>query len=257
MTFRTNAIPPPPRPDWAYFLDVDGTLVYFAERPEAIRVDAELLALIQRVHRACDGALALVSGRALSDLDARLGNLRIPIAGQHGLELRDAQGRVQQHENANSAARDWLKARLLSLAAKHPGVLLEDKGVALAVHYRQAPSLAAYIHRQAKRWLKESGLPLEPQDGRYVLEFKPATHDKGTAITEFMQRSPFAGRLPAFIGDDVTDEHGFEQVNRLHGFSIKVGKGATRARWRLADVTAVRQWLATIPMKDEHANEYS
>ena len=257
MTFRTNAVPPPPRPDWAYFLDVDGTLVYFAERPEAIRVDAELLTLIQRVHRACDGALALVSGRALSDLDARLGNLRIPIAGQHGLELRDAQGRVRQHEDANSAARDWFKERLLSLAVRHPGVLIEDKGAALTVHYRQAPSLAAYIHRQAKRWLKESGLPLDIQNGRYVLEFKPATHDKGTAITEFMQRSPFAGRLPVFIGDDVTDEHGFAQVNRLHGFSIKVGKGATCARWRLADVTAVRQWLAAIPMEKKYADEQS
>ena len=244
MTQRKNSVPPQAQTDWAYFLDVDGTLIAFADSPDAIHVDDVLLGLICRLYRVCGGALALVSGRALTDLDKRLGGMRIPMAGQHGLELRDAQGHIQAYHGTPSAALNELKHRLSTLAASHQGLLLEDKGLALAVHYRHAPHLASYIHRQMNLWLADSGLPLQLQKGRYVLELKPAIHDKGTAIAEFMQQIPFYGRLPVFIGDDVTDEHGFEMVNRLGGHSIKVGKGQTCARWRLPDVAAVRTWLA-------------
>lgn len=244
MTQRKNSVPPQAQTDWAYFLDVDGTLIAFADSPDAIHVDDVLLGLITRLYRACGGALALVSGRALADLDRRLDGMRIPMAGQHGLELRDAQGQVRTHTDTPSAALNELKHRLSTLVASHQGLLLEDKGLALAVHYRQAPHLASYIHRQMNLWLADSGLPLQLQKGRYVLELKPAIQDKGTAIATFMQRVPFLGRLPVFIGDDVTDEHGFEMVNRLGGHSIKVGKGQTCARWRLPDVAAVRVWLA-------------
>ncbi len=244
MAQRKNNVPPRAQTNWAYFLDVDGTLIAFADSPDAIHVDDVLLDLIRRLYRICNGALALVSGRALADLDKRLGGMRIPIAGQHGLELRDAQGHLQTYTSTPSAALNELKHRLSALVASHQGLLLEDKGLALAVHYRQVPHLASYVHRQINLWLAESGLPLQLQTGRYVLELKPAIRDKGTAIAEFMRQIPFYGRLPVFIGDDVTDEHGFEMVNRLGGHSIKVGKGRTCARWRLRDVAAVRAWLA-------------
>jgi len=245
MTQRKNNLPPRAQPDWAYFLDVDGTLIAFADSPDAIHVDDVLLDLIRRLYRMCNGALALVSGRTLADLDKRLDGMRIPIAGQHGLELRDAQGHIQTYTTGTSSATlNELKHRLSTLVASHQGLLLEDKGLALAVHYRQAPHLASYIHRQTNLWLAESGLPLQLQKGKYVLEFKPPIRDKGTAIAEFMRQIPFYGRLPVFIGDDATDEHGFKLVNRLGGHSIKVGKGQTCARWRLRDVAAVRAWLA-------------
>lgn len=257
MTRQKQSAPPPAQTAWAYFLDVDGTLVAFAYRPDAIHVDDVLLGLIMRLYTACGGALALVSGRALADLDKRLGGIRIPIAGQHGLELRDAEGRVRIHADMSSAALAELKHRLSGLAARHSGLLLEDKGLALAIHYRQTPMLAGYIHRQVRRWLADSGLPLQLQRGKHVLELKSAVHDKGTAIAELMQQAPFRGRQPIFIGDDVTDEHGFDTVNRLGGHSIKVGTGRTCAQWRLPDIAAVRAWLATNFAGEGWADEQS
>lgn len=254
---RKKCTPPPAQTHWAYFLDMDGTLIPFADSPDAIRVDDVLLGLITRLYGASDGALALVSGRALTDLDKRLGGIRIPIAGQHGLELRDAEGRVRTHIDTSSAALAELKHRLSGLAARYSGLLLEDKGLALAIHYRQTPLLAGYIHRQVRRWLAESGLSLQLQRGKHVLELKSAVHDKGTAIAELMQQAPFRGRQPVFIGDDVTDEHGFDMVNRLGGHSIKVGTGRTCAQWRLPDIAAVRAWLAKDFRKENIAHEQS
>jgi trehalose 6-phosphate phosphatase len=235
--------PPPPRLDWAYFLDVDGTLIDIADTPDAVHVDDALLALIARLQRASGGAVALVSGRALSFLDHRLGALRLPLAGQHGLERRDASGRVWMHA-APPAARSAIKAALAPVLARHPGLLLEDKGLTLALHYRLAPQLAAYAHRLMARLAAAANAGLEVQRGRRVAEIKPAGMDKGAAVAAYLAEPPFARRRPVFIGDDLNDEHGFAEVNRLDGISIKVGKGASCARYRLADVAAVRRWLA-------------
>lgn len=233
---------PRARPEWAYFLDVDGTLIEFADRPEGVHVDDALLGLVARLHHACGGALALISGRPLADLEQRLGSVRVPLAGQHGLERRDAAGRRRTHATPPAAKRE-LRRRLDDLVARHPGLLLEDKGLTLALHYRHAPRLAAWLHRLLAGWLVESeGLLL--QKGKRVLEIKPAGFDKGTAIAEFMAEVPFKGRVPVFVGDDVTDEHGFARVNLLGGRSIKVGAGRTVARYRLRNVAAVRGWLA-------------
>lgn len=234
--------PPPAEAQWAFFLDVDGTLIDIAASPGAARVDDALLGLVARLHHACGGALALISGRSLADLDQRLGSVRIPLAGQHGLERRDATGRLHTHATPPGAKRG-LRQRLDALVAKHPGLLLEDKGLSLALHYRQAPQLAAWLHRLLNGWLKDAeGLQL--QKGKRVLEIKPAGFDKGSAIAEFMAEAPFHGRRPVFIGDDVTDEHGFERVNLIAGLTVKVGAGKTVARHRLPDVAAVRAWLA-------------
>lgn len=233
---------PPARAEWAYFLDVDGTLIELAASPGAVQVDDALLGLVARLHHACGGALALVSGRSLGDLERLLGSVRIPLAGQHGLERRDALGRLHTHATPPAAKRG-LRQRLDALVARHPGLLLEDKGLTLALHYRQAPQLAAWLHRQLAEWVAATeGLQL--QKGKRVLEIKPAGFDKGSAIAEFMAEPPFHGRRPVFIGDDVTDEHGFARVNLIDGLTVKVGAGKTAARHRLASTAAVRAWLA-------------
>lgn len=234
--------PPAPCIDWAYFLDVDGTLIDIADTPDAVRVDAVLLELIARLHRASGGAVALVSGRALSDLEHRLGALRLPLAGQHGLERRDAAGRLWIHA-APPAAKCAIEEALAPVLSRHPGLLLEDKGLTLALHYRLAPHLAAYAHRLMVRLTAAAGAGLEVQRGKRVAEVKPSGIDKGTAVAEYLAESPFRGRRPVFIGDDLNDEHGFAEVNKLDGISIKVGKGASCARHRLRDVAAVRRWL--------------
>jgi trehalose 6-phosphate phosphatase len=243
MTMGRTATPPSPSPDWAFFLDVDGTLLEIAETPSAVKVDTCLLELIAQLYRRSAGAAALVSGRSLTDLDALLGLPRLPMAGQHGLERRDVAGRLWIHA-APPAAKYAIKEALAPVLARHPGLLLEDKGLTLALHYRQALHLAGYVHRLMGQLAAAAAAGLELQRGKRVVEVKPAGIDKGTAISEYMQESPFLGRIPVFIGDDLNDEHGFAEVNRLDGISIKVGNAASCARYRLPDVAAARGWLA-------------
>ncbi len=244
MSAVRAAAPPAARADWAYFLDVDGTLIDLAETPDAVHVDAALLGVLARLQRASGGALALASGRALAFLDGRLGALRLPIAGQHGLERRDASGRVHAHATP-PAAKAAIKQALAPVLARHPGLLLEDKGLTLALHYRRAPRLASYAHRLMAGLASAAGAGLELQRGKRVAEIKPAGVDKGTAIAEYLTEPPFRGRRPVFIGDDLNDEHGFAEVNKRDGVSVKVGKGSSCARYRLRDVAAVRRWLGT------------
>ncbi len=236
--------PPSPRADWAFFLDVDGTLINLADTPQAVCVDAALLDLIGQLYRASGGAVALVSGRMISDLQSRLGALTLPLAGQHGLERRDAAGRLWMHA-APPAAKYAIKESLAPLLARHPGLMLEDKGLTLALHYRLAPKMAANVHRIMHRLVSQIGHGLELQRGKRVVEIKPAGIDKGTAVAEYLAEPPFQGRHAVFIGDDLNDEHGFAEVNRLGGVSIKVGRGASCARFRLRDVASVRRWLAS------------
>lgn len=235
-------LPPAHCAECAFFLDVDGTLLEIADTPSAVRVDMELLELIGRLSRVSGGAIALISGRSISDLEELLGAQRIPLAGQHGLERRDATGRLWIHA-APPAAKCSFKEALVPVLARHPGLLLEDKGLTLALHYRQAPYLAAYAHRLMGRLIGESGGALELQKGKCVIEIKPAGIDKGTAVVEYLAESPFRGRQPVFIGDDLNDEHGFAAVNRMDGISIKVGPGRSCATYRLSGVAAVRHWL--------------
>lgn len=242
MSRQNRNAPPAPSVDWAYFLDVDGTLIDIADTPDAVRVDTTLLDLIEQLHRASGGAVALVSGRTLTDLENRLGGLRLPLAGQHGLERRDVAGRLWIHA-APPEAKCAIKAALQPVLARYPGLLLEDKGLTLALHYRLAPQLAAYVHRLMGRLTASAGEGLELQRGKCVVEIKPAGVDKGSAVAEYLNEPPFNQRRPVFIGDDLNDEHGFAEVNLRDGVSIKVGKGASCARFRLPDVAAVRRWL--------------
>ena len=240
---RQMNVPPVPSSEWCYFLDVDGTLIEIADSPDAVHVDTALLDLIARLHQKTGGAVALISGRAIMDLDQRLGALRLPVAGQHGLERRDVAGRLRTHV-APQAARHAIQLALAPVLARHPGLLLEDKGMTLALHYRKVPHLAAYARRLIARLTRSAGAGLEVQYGKCVAEVKPSGVDKGTAVADYLQEPPFRGRRPVFIGDDLNDEHGFAKVNALDGVSIRVGNGRSCARYRLPDVTAVRHWLA-------------
>ena len=233
---------PAPRPDWAYFFDIDGTLVDLNDNPGGVRLDQDLRALIDALHRATGGAVALISGRHLPDIDALMEGVHFPAAGQHGTERRDGAGRITNHA-VRTAQLDWVHDQIAAAAAKHPGLELQHKGLSLALHYRRAPQLAGYAHRLVRSLLPRLGKGYCLQRGKRIVEVKPAGKDKGAAVLEFMAEEPFRGRTPVFMGDDLTDEYGFATVNRLKGYSIKVGPGPTAARFRFRNVAAVRAWL--------------
>jgi trehalose 6-phosphate phosphatase len=232
---------PAPRSSWAYFFDIDGTLVDIAPSPSEIVVERELQALVCELFEATGGAVALISGRSIRDVDTVFRD-KLPVAGQHGLERRSSEGRVTRHV-AELDKLDFARARVGEAIAAHPDLLLEDKGLSLALHYRSAPALASFAHRTMRNIVSAIGPEFALQSGKRVVEIKPSGKDKGDAVRDFMHEQPFAGRTPVFVGDDVTDEQGFAVVNALGGHSIKVGGGPTAAHWRLANVGAVRSWL--------------
>lgn len=229
----------------AFFLDVDGTLLEIAETPSGVRVDHALVAMIRQLYDCSGGAVALISGRRIADIDALFPDLRLPLAGQHGLERRDPDGGSHCHE-PEGVDWPWLKALVKGMVSGMEHLLIEDKGLTLALHFRQNPALESDLTRTLQRAVADAGATVKLEPGKCVLEVKPAGRDKGTAIAEFMAEPPFRGRRPVFIGDDVTDEYGFRMVNELGGDSIKVGAGQTAARWHLEDVRAVRAWLEAV-----------
>jgi trehalose 6-phosphate phosphatase len=210
----------------ALFLDVDGTLIDFGPAPDDVEADAATLKFLQDASDTLNGALALISGRSLAQLDALFGYARFPAAGLHGLERRDAQRRL--HVHPTESLPHSLVNELAEIAERHPGVLLEDKGRAVALHYRQAASLHEMLEREVHALARRhGGNDLHVQPGAYVLELKPSGITKAHAIEAFMQEPPFAGRTPLFAGDDLTDLHGFDAVERLGGVSIAVGPRVT------------------------------
>ena len=233
---------PPFQRNWAFFLDLDGTLLDLAETPEAVDPGPEEVGLLRELHAATGGATALISGRSLARIDELFAPLVLPAAGQHGVERRDATGKRHRHRfpvNALKPAAGGIR----SFAARHRGLVFEDKGASVALHYRQAPQLAAAAQRAVREAAEPLGESVEVQGGKMVVELKPAGCDKGKAIDQFMQEPPFAGRVAVFLGDDVTDEYGFRVVNRLGGHSVKVGEGPSAARWRLESPAGARAWL--------------
>ena len=230
------------RDDWALFLDVDGTILAIAATPAAVRVPGRAIAALASAHEELDGALALVSGRSIADLDRLFAPLRLPTAGVHGAERRTAAGLVRIEENAVALAP--ARTLLERWVAAHPGALLEDKQAALALHYRNVPELDAAARAAAAAAVAEVGPAFHIQEGKRVLEIKATAIGKGNAIAQFMAERPFIGRRPVFVGDDLTDEDGFEVVNRLDGHSIAVGVARpTHARWRVPDEAHVLDWL--------------
>jgi trehalose 6-phosphate phosphatase len=233
--------PPAPADDWALFLDVDGCLLDFADAPDAVTVPASLPATLQRLSQRLRGALALVSGRALLRIDELFSPMRLPTAGLHGLERRSTVAQLSPPPVPSALAAIHDEAR--QVAAAWPGTLVEDKGSALGLHWRAEPRAAT-----ALRAFAEAALPRLPgyrlQHGDHVVELRPSAGDKGEAILALLEEAPFRGRVPVFVGDDLTDESGFAVVNAHGGLSVLVGqREPSAAHYALRDPAAVRAWL--------------
>jgi trehalose 6-phosphate phosphatase len=226
-------------PDTALFLDFDGTLVALAAQPELVEVPQGLAGTLAELHRRLNGALALVSGRRLLDLDGFLAPLLLPAAAEHGAQRRTADGLMV---SAPPADLGHLLQAAEGLVARHPALKLERKNLALSLHYRQAPELEDLCLQVMREALGRSQ-GIELMQGKCVIDLKPEGFSKGTAIAFFMSEAPFAGRIPVFAGDDVTDEAGFEEVQRMGGHAIKVGPGPTLAQHRCAGVAQLAAWL--------------
>ncbi|NDL62643.1 trehalose-phosphatase [Acerihabitans arboris] len=240
----SDSLPPIPLDTFACFFDLDGTLAPIEKRPEMVSIPDNIKQALGTLFNATGGALALVSGRALMELDALSAPLLGPAAGVHGAERRDAQGNIHRTELSPPLAQK-LERELTAAIAGFPGCHIEAKGMAYALHYRQAPQYQHDILAVAEAFVdRYAELTLQP--GKCVVDLKPKGVDKGAAIKAFMREVPFAGRTPLFIGDDLTDEAGFIQVNALNGISIKVGPGDTAARYHLDDVGHVHLWLLSL-----------
>jgi trehalose 6-phosphate phosphatase len=225
------------------FLDLDGTLLEIAATPTGVAVGSDLRGLLAALRDRLDGAVALVSGRAIAQLDDILAPLRLCAAGQHGLEWRGADGAIRRHPAP--AVPPGALARLRAFVADHPGTILEPKGASVAVHYRGRPE-AGHATAAAVTALADADPGAwDVLHGKMVVELRPAGVHKGVAIERLMQDAPFAGRTPVFAGDDWTDEDGFTAVRERGGIAIAVGVDRrTRAGHGLPDVSAVHQWLA-------------
>jgi trehalose 6-phosphate phosphatase len=225
------------------FLDFDGTLVQLAPRPQDVSVADWVVPTLQSLMQKLEGALAIVSGRPLSAIDAFLNPLVLAGAGCHGVERRNSRGRIELHEAQPPAG---VMSCAQALAACHSGLLLEAKPSGLALHFRASPELGAMCREQLAQALAESpraALAWELLDGHCVCELKQRAVSKGGAVRDCLTEAPFAGRLPVFVGDDVTDEDGIRAVQAAGGFGIRVGSGSSEARYRLTDTDAVAEWL--------------
>lgn len=233
-------------PEWpdrpAVFLDLDGTLLDFEQHPADVRVSARLRDTLARLPVVTGGAVAIVSGRTLADLDRLLGPGKFPLAAIHGLERRDVNGRLST-TSVDTAAMESLHAALLRISRNFPGTHVEHKDLSLALHYRSRPELEQTLIEQVDEQLGSARSEFKLMRGNCVLEVKPKVGDKGAAIAAFMREAPFHDRTPVFVGDDVTDEDGFRTVNELGGVSVKVDSGASCARFRLPNTGAVIDWL--------------
>jgi trehalose 6-phosphate phosphatase len=224
----------------ALFLDFDGTLVEIAPRPAEVIVPAALIPLLQSRQSELMGALGIISGRQIEELDKLLAPLSFAAAGEHGAEVR--YGRNRRIVCATPLPAQ-VCIKLKQLSEKYAGTLLEIKRASAALHFRNVPE-----HQQAvtdeMQTLVETLEGYELLQGKMVVELKLGNIDKGIAVTRLYQQPAFSGRRPVYIGDDVTDEAGFKAVNELGGISIRVGcANQSLAQYSLADVSAVRGWI--------------
>lgn len=246
MITERQALTTPPPLDaarCALFLDLDGTLAPIEARPEVVAPEARRTKILIGAVEALKGRLAVISGRALADVDRILARTVEPVAAVHGLVRRLTPGDLQ-HEPGHPALPAAAKA-LRAFANQHPGLLAEDKELSVALHYRQAPEMEEPAKALARDLAREHGLELQP--GNMVMELRSPGPDKGDAVRAFMRQAPFAGAVPVFVGDDLTDEAGFAAATALGGYGVVVGdRVSEQARYRLADVRAVLDWLEAL-----------
>ena len=243
-----RSIRPPPASSsevarWALFLDIDGTLLDIASSPYAVVVPKGLCATLLTLRDRLGGALASISGRALSSIDALFQPLRLPAAGQHGAEIRLASGDV---------ARVWVSPGSLHalgqeidrVVADLPGILVERKSMGIAVHYRQVPEVSAELAQRLADVLSRRRRGFHMMCGKFVFEVKPSDADKARTVEVFMRHDPFVGRIPVFVGDDRTDEDGFAAATRLGGHAVRVGTTPPdMLGYYLDSAGEVRAWL--------------
>lgn len=226
----------------ALFLDLDGTLVEFAAHPEQVVASHELRELLTKLSRAMNGAIALVTGRSIASADAVLDGVLVHVAGVHGFERRTGAQIIRTRGDTSAISQALAEARSMvakgSLAAD-----IEDKGAALALHYRGSPDAAQAVRRAAAELAQRHALSI--LEGSMVVELTLGQRTKGDAIADFMADAPFAGRTPVAVGDDITDEDAFAAVERARGVSVLVGPMRNSvARFHLKDTRAVTSWLA-------------
>ena len=224
----------------ALFLDLDGTLAPIAARPQDVAPDPRRTRLLGQLSRRLNGRLAVVSGRTLEDIDRILEGCVVPVAAVHGLVLRHPQGGVTAtpaHPGLAQATRDFQ-----AFAARDPGLMVEEKGLSAALHYRQAAHHGEAVRTCAREIADRTGLAL--QEGDMVEELRTPGPSKGDSVRALMALAPFAGAAPVFVGDDVTDENGFEAAKALGGMGVAVGNHrAIHASYRLPSVEAALAWL--------------
>jgi trehalose 6-phosphate phosphatase len=223
----------------AILLDVDGTILDIAPTPTSVAVPASLQRTLSVVSERVGGALALVSGRPVPELDSMFAPLRLPAIGGHGAELRLNGGPVQRRAEPLD---DDLRNELKAIAARHPGVFVEDKGYSIALHYRNVPGQGLSVVHEVKHACAAHGC-VELLSGKAVIEVKAKGFDKGIAVRELMALPPFRGRAPIFIGDDRTDEAAFAVMPEFSGQAISVGRKIAGVADRFETPADVRRWL--------------
>lgn len=246
-----NKLNPPPMPtkdeQWALFIDIDGTLVELVEHPSLVKIDVYTRTILEQLQPLLNGALAVLSGRSLSDVDRLLAPLVMAAGALHGLERRDLFGTqivgTPPTDTAIKVGRACVEA-----ASRLEGVWVEEKsGISFAIHYRNAPHQEATIRDLAIKAATLSEGTYMVQLGDCVAELRPSGADKGTALCALLGTTSFLGRRPVMIGDDITDETAFEAVEQLGGLSIIVGaRRPTRASFSLVSPSAVLEWLEAL-----------
>ncbi|MGQ0675424.1 MAG: trehalose-phosphatase [Rhodospirillales bacterium] len=235
--------PPVPAPNWALFLDLDGTLVDIAPRPDLVSIPADLASLLAGIDAALGGALALVSGRSIDVLDQLLKPWHGVAAGEHGAALRLPSGALEVEPGLPPVPRGW-RDEMAALAQAHRGVVVEQKSAGIAVHFRQAPEAEAAVCTAATA-LAARGSGFAALPGSRLIEIRPLAVNKGWAVHRLMREFPFKGRVPVFVGDDVTDEDGFRAARALGGHGLNVHlyfpAGAVQVREWLVDIVRVLQ----------------
>jgi len=232
----------------ALFLDVDGTLLDIRDNPSDVVADSALTELLNACSTELHGALSLISGRSIEEVDRIFAPAIFPVAGAHGAELR-FDGAQALTLDSNPMPREALR-RLEKFVATNQGLLIEYKRGGVSLHYRRAPELREQCTEFVNGLLPELQQDFRLIAGKMVFEFAPKEHHKGAAIAEMMRHDPFAGRRAVFVGDDVTDEDGFRVVNAQAGITIRVGGNRdSEAEYSLTDVAAVRSWLESIAQR--------
>jgi trehalose 6-phosphate phosphatase len=228
--------------DWALFLDVDGTLLDYVPRPDAAIVPPALLQTLRALSAALSGALAIISGRTIADLDRLFAPLRLPVAGQHGAEAR--QGERTGVFALGSPALASILAPVYALGERRLAIMIENKGLSAAIHYAEAGPEREALNAILPEAVARSDGAFQLLPSHLAFDIVPRAVDKGRAVDWFMAAAPFAGRVPVFIGDERTDEDGFAAVVARGGHAIKIGpRGNSIAPWRMQSPQELRAWL--------------